>query len=182
MVGEGCRKRPRPSRSTMTNVSVPAEWSFCAMCGARLEPAADQELKPACPACGWFRPTYALPVVLVLAHTDDGQVIFARRRAWPAGAWALIAGFIEIGETAEAAAQRELAEEAHVIGRDPQVRRTLVRDDLLLVCVEVRFEGRPRVGSDVDEVLLAVADPTLIPEGWEARTFVEDYLRGWTDL
>jgi len=116
------------------------EWSFCAKCGDRLDAPADMLLKPACPACGWFRPTYALPVVLVLAHTDDGRVILARRNAWPAGAWALIAGFIEAGETAESAALRELAEEAQVVGRDPQVRRTLVRDDQLLVCVEVGFQ------------------------------------------
>lgn len=152
------------------------DWSFCAVCGARLVPSTDAGLKPACPACGWFRPTYALPVVVVLAHTDNGQIIFARRDAWPAGAWALIAGFIEAGETAEAAALRELAEEAGVVGHDPRVRRTLVRDDLLLVCVDVGFEGLPSAGSDVDAVLLS-SDPTLIPEKWEARTFVEDYLR-----
>jgi len=152
------------------------DWSFCAVCGARLVPSTDPDLKPACAACGWFRPTYALPVVLVLAHTEDGQVIFARRNAWPAGAWALIAGFIEAGETAEAAALRELAEEANVVGRDPRVRRTLVRDDQLLVCVEVGFDGAPTAGSDVDEVLVS-SEPTLIPEGWEARTFVEAYLR-----
>lgn len=62
-----------------------------------------------------------------------------------------------------------------MVGHDPQVRRTLVRDDLLLVCVEVGFDGAPGAGSDVDEVLLT-SDPTLIPEGWEARTFVEAYL------
>ena len=118
-------------------------------------------------------------MILVLAHTDDRQVIFARRQTWPAGAWALIAGFIEVGETAEVAALRELAEEANVIGRHPRVRRTLVRDDLLLVCVEVEFKGQPQPGSDVDEVLLAVADPKLIPEEWQARAFVEDYNRGW---
>jgi len=63
-----------------------------------------------------------------------------------------------------------------VAGRDPRIRRTLVRDDLLLVCVEVGFQGAASAGSDVDDVLLS-SDPTLIPKGWEARTFVEDYLR-----
>lgn len=159
----------------MSNLRA-GDWSFCAVCGVRLVPSADVALKPACPSCGWFRPTYALPVVLVLAYTNDRRIIFARRNAWPAGAWALIAGFIEAGETAEAAACRELAEEANVVGRDPQVRRTLVRDDLLLVCVEVGFDGKPSAGSDVDELLVS-SDPTLIPEDWEARTFVEDYLR-----
>lgn len=100
-------------------MSTLVDWSFCAKCGARVVPPREADRKPACPACGWFRPTYVLPVVLVLAHRADGQIIFARRSAWPAGAWALIAGFIDAGETAEAAALRELAEEANVVGRDP---------------------------------------------------------------
>lgn len=157
------------------------DWAFCAICGTRLATQVG-DLKPACPACGWFRATYAQPVVLVLAHNDEAQVLFARRDAWPAGAWALIAGFIEAGETAEVAALRELAEEAQVVGREPRVRRTLVRDDLLLVCVEVAFAGPARAASDVDAVLLSAPDPDLIPEGWEARRFVEEYARGWSDV
>ncbi len=158
------------------------EWLFCARCGVRLAPASapSEGHKPSCPACGWFRPTYALPVVLVLAHTADRRVLLGRRRVWPAGSWALIAGFIDTGETAEAAALRELHEEASLVGRHPRVRRTLVRDDLLLVCVEVEIEGEPRAGSDVDEVRLEAANPELIPAEWQAREFVEDYVRGWT--
>ena len=158
-------------------MSAPSEWTFCAICGTRLVAPSDPDLKPACPACGWFRATYAQPVVLVLAVNDKGHVLFARRNAWPANAWALIAGFIEAGETAEAAALRELAEEANLVGQHPRIRRTLVRDDLLLICVEVRFDGEPRAGSDVDQVLLSAPDAALVPEGWEARTFVEDHVR-----
>lgn len=103
--------------------------------------------------------------------------MYTRRKEWPPGAWALVAGFIEVGETAELAAVRELEEETGLVGRKPQVRRSLVRDDLLLVCVEVAIDGRPEAGSDVDEVLLAPANPNLIPQEWQAREFVEEYIR-----
>jgi 8-oxo-dGTP pyrophosphatase MutT (NUDIX family) len=151
-------------------------WTFCAACGTRLT-SAPLPLKPVCPACGWFRPTYALPVVLVLASSPDGRIVYTRRNEWPPGAWALVAGFIEVGETAELAAVRELVEETGLVGRKPQVRRTLVRDDLLLVCVEVAIDGTPEAGSDVDDVLLAPANPNLIPPEWQAREFVEEYAR-----
>ena len=150
-------------------------WRFCAMCGTALAQPADARLNPACPACTWFRPTYALPVVLVLAHTADGRIVFTRKNDWPPGAWALVAGFIDIGETAEVAALRELAEETQLTGRDPRLVRTLTRADQLLVYLQVAVDGEPRAGSDVDEVLLADPDPDRVPDGWLARELVQEF-------
>jgi NAD+ diphosphatase len=156
---------------------VSTAWRFCALCGTALVQPADARLNPTCPACGWFRATYALPVVLVLAHAPDGRIVFTRKHDWPSGAWALVAGFIEVGETAEAAAVREVAEETGLNGTRPHVVRTLSRDDQLLVYVEVAIEGDPRAGSDVDEVTLAKADPERVPKGWIARELVDDFRR-----
>src|SRR5436190_13051975 len=100
-----------------------SDWQFCSRCGTALAAARGPDLKPACPNCGWFRATYAMPVALVLAHTDDGRIVLTRRNAWPADAWALVAGFIELDESAEDAALRELREETGLIGRNPRVRR-----------------------------------------------------------
>jgi ADP-ribose pyrophosphatase YjhB (NUDIX family) len=155
------------------------EWRFCALCGTALVQPADARLNPSCPECKWFRPTYALPVVLVLAHAADGRIVFTRKHDWPAGAWALVAGFIEVGETAETAAIRELAEETGLAGSEPTVVRTLSRADQLLIYVEVAIDGEPKAGSDVDEVLLAMPDPERVPSGWLARDLVNDFrLRG----
>jgi len=156
-------------------VSALALWRFCPLCGTALVQAADPQLNPACPECAWFRPTYALPVVLVLAHTPDGRIVFTHKNDWPEGAWALVAGFIEVGETAEEAAVRELGEEAGLTGTGPRVVRTFTRADQLLVYVEVSIEGEPRAGSDVDEILLADPDPARVPEGWLARDLVEAF-------
>jgi ADP-ribose pyrophosphatase YjhB (NUDIX family) len=119
-----------------------------------------------------------MPVALVLAHTRDARVVLTRRHVWPEGAWALVAGFIEAGESAEDAALRELREETGLEGRNPRVRRTLVREDTLLVCVEVEIDdASPRAQSDVDEAVLVANAAERIPREWEARTFVEDYVR-----
>jgi len=156
-------------------VSARAPWRYCPLCGTGLVEAADPRLNPACPECAWFRPMYALPVVLVLAYAVDGRIVFTRKNDWPEGAWALVAGFIEVGETAEEAAVRELEEEAGVTGSSPRVVRTLTRADQLLVYVEVAIDGEPHAGSDVDEILLADPDPARVPEGWLARELVDAF-------
>jgi len=115
--------------------------------------------------------------VLVLAHAADGRIVFTRKNSWPEGAWALVAGFIEVGETAEEAAIRELKEEAGLAGRRPRVVRTLARADQLLVYVEALIDGEPRAGSDVDEVLLAEPDAERVPKEWLARELVEEFRR-----
>jgi NAD+ diphosphatase len=147
------------------------------MCGTALVQPADAKLNPACPACGWFRATYALPVVLVLAHAPDGRIVFTRKHAWPPGAWALVAGFIEVGETAEDAARREVEEETGLTATRPRVVRTFARADQLLVYVAVAVDGDPRAGSDVDEVVLAEPDPDRVPRGWLARELVSEFQR-----
>jgi len=158
-------------------VSALPDWRFCALCGTALVQPSDTRLNPTCPSCKWFRPTYALPVVLVLAGSSDGRVVFTRKHDWPAGAWALVAGFIEVGETAETAAIRELAEETGLRGTGARVRRTLTRADQLLVFVEVAVDGEPRAGSDVDEVILADPDPDRIPNEWLAHALVDEFKR-----
>jgi 8-oxo-dGTP pyrophosphatase MutT (NUDIX family) len=154
------------------------QWTYCAVCGERLVASPDPTLNPACPACGWFRPTYALPVVLVLAHTGDGRIVYTRKRDWPAGAWGLVAGFIDVGETAEVAALRELREETGLVGGDARVLRTMSRTDQLLVCVDVAVDGVPVASSDVDEVLLTAPDLNLTPEAWQARELVAAFIAG----
>ena len=48
--------------------------------------------------------------ILVVIHTPDGEVLLLRRVA-PADFWQSVTGSLEWGESAEAAARRELAEE-----------------------------------------------------------------------
>lgn len=156
-------------------MSARAPWRYCPLCGTALVQPDDLRLNAACPECAWFRPTYALPVVLVLAHAPDGRIVFTRKNDWPEGAWALVAGFIEVGETAEEAAVRELEEEAGLTGSSPRVVRTFTRADQMLVYVEIAIEGEPHAAPDVDEILLADPDPARVPDGWLARELVEAF-------
>ena len=150
---------------------------FCASCGAALVRPARPDWKAECPSCGWFRPTNALPVVLVRARAPSGRILYTRRRDWPKDAWGLVSGFVEEGETAESAAIREVEEETGLPARSPRLLRTIAQRDLVLICVAVEIDDvEPRAAADADEVRLALPDRALTPAEWPARELVEELL------
>ncbi|MHB8605892.1 MAG: NUDIX domain-containing protein [Thermoplasmatota archaeon] len=63
---------------------------------------------------GYVAPALAVDAVLL----KGDEVLLIRRANEPhRDAWALPGGFVEVGETVEAACLRELAEETHMLGR-----------------------------------------------------------------
>ncbi len=89
---------------------------FCANCGAASE-VADAGWKRICPACGAQHFPRTDPVVIMLI-THGNSVLLGRSAAWPPGMYSLLAGFMEPGESIEAAVRRETWEEAGVpVGR-----------------------------------------------------------------
>lgn len=85
---------------------------FCASCGARSD-LAEAGWKRVCPACGAQHFPRTDPVVIMLI-THGNSVLLGRSAAWPPGMYSLLAGFMEPGETIEAAVRRETWEEAGV--------------------------------------------------------------------
>lgn len=85
---------------------------FCATCGARSE-MAEGGWQRRCPACGAQHFPRTDPVVIMLV-TLGNSVLLGRSPGWPEGMYSLLAGFVEPGETIEAAVRREVWEEAGV--------------------------------------------------------------------
>ena len=85
---------------------------FCARCGAasRFAMAGWQR---DCDACGGHHFPRTDPVVIMLI-THGNAVLMGRSPGWPAGMYSLLAGFVEPGETIEAAVRREVFEEAGI--------------------------------------------------------------------
>lgn len=151
--------------------------AFCIRCGSQLAPATAPDLKPACPKCQWFLATDATPVALVLARAPSGRIVYTRQRGWPTDAWGLVSGYIEVGETAEAAAVREVAEEIGLAARDPHVIKTLTYGNLLLVVVRVEIDdGELRVGSELEGAMLREPDLALTPAEWPAYSVVAAHM------
>ena len=60
------------------------------------------------------------PAVIVLVRDPDDRALLGRQGRWTEGWFSTLAGFVEAGESAEAALRREVREESGiVIGSDP---------------------------------------------------------------
>lgn len=85
---------------------------FCAKCGAASK-IAQAGWQRSCPDCGGQHFPRTDPVVIMLI-THGNSVLMGRSHFWPAGMYSLLAGFVEPGETLEAAVRREVFEEAGI--------------------------------------------------------------------
>lgn len=85
---------------------------YCSKCGApsQLSMAGWQR---DCPSCGAHHFPRTDPVVIMLI-THGNACLMGRSPGWPEGMYSCLAGFIEPGETIEAAVRRETFEEAGV--------------------------------------------------------------------
>ncbi|HEV8033645.1 NAD(+) diphosphatase [Yoonia sp.] len=85
---------------------------FCARCGAESAMAMGGWQRN-CAACGGHHFPRTDPVVIMLI-THGNAVLVGRSPGWPEGMYSLLAGFVEPGETIEAAVRREVFEETGV--------------------------------------------------------------------
>ena len=85
---------------------------FCAKCGAESEMSMSGWQRN-CAGCGTHHFPRTDPVVIMLI-THGNSCLMGRSPAWPEGMYSCLAGFVEPGETIEAAVRRETFEEAGV--------------------------------------------------------------------
>ncbi|UUR07668.1 NAD(+) diphosphatase [Sphingomonas glaciei] len=85
---------------------------FCANCGASSAIVRGGWSRQ-CGACGAEHYPRVDPVVIMLAEYD-GRVLLGRQPRFPPRRYSALAGFVEVGESLEAAVARELHEEAGV--------------------------------------------------------------------
>ena len=99
-----------------------ANWhrrhGHCSVCGATTAPNRGGWSRH-CAACGADHYPRVDPVVIMLATHGD-KLLLGRQPQYPPGRYSALAGFVESGETIEAAVARELFEEAGI--RVTQVR------------------------------------------------------------
>lgn len=93
-----------------------ATHRFCAMCGAETAPG-DGGWRRVCSACGAQHFPRTDPVVIMLILSGEALLV-GRSPGWPPDMYSLLAGFMEPGESIEAAVRREVFEESGVkVGR-----------------------------------------------------------------
>ena len=84
----------------------------CSVCGTGTE-VREGGLLRRCPRCQTTHHPRTDPVVIMLV-TDGDRLLLGRQAAWPVRRYSALAGFVEPGETLEAAVVREVREEAGV--------------------------------------------------------------------
>ncbi|WP_246077850.1 NAD(+) diphosphatase [Neptunomonas concharum] len=88
------------------------EHRFCGRCGAKMHHHAE-DLAKHCGQCDLVQYPRISPCVIVLV-VDGDRCLLARSPRFPPGRFSTLAGFIEAGETAEAAVHREIKEEVGI--------------------------------------------------------------------
>jgi 8-oxo-dGTP diphosphatase len=129
--------------------------AFCAYCGSQLTREMEENvLRDFCGTCKTFFYENPLPVVSVIMLADREILLVKRGRRPYRGKWCLPTGFVESGESIEAAALRELEEETGIQGRivnlvDVDSGANAFYGDLIFLCFEAEMSGGSlRAGGD----------------------------------
>lgn len=91
---------------------------FCLKCGTGMVPkipVGDDRPRATCPNCGYIHYENAKVLAACILFTEE-KVLWVRRAKEPnAGLWAMPGGYVELHETIEEAAVRELHEETRLV-------------------------------------------------------------------
>lgn len=163
---------------------MPNRFRFCPHDGAPLGPP-DPGTCPRCGFLGYVNPAPAAGFFVL----DAGRVLIARRAVEPyKGMWDIPGGFIEPGESAEAAVVREAQEETGLrvevvayLGSAPDVYGDRGAPTLNVFYLVRRAAGEPIAQDDVAELRWFPVDDIpadlAFPHQREAVTRLRDYLR-----
>lgn len=136
------------------------QFKYCPFCRNTLERKdIEGRKRQICPECGWINYVNPVPAVSCVVRDKNNNILLVKRAVEPQkGKWSLPAGFIEIDESTEGAAKRELKEETGLDGKDFKLIGVYIQSSrkygkVLTVGYSVgQVNGELRAGGDVDGV------------------------------
>ena len=152
---------------------------FCPRCGNK--PTIDAPRSLTCDHCGYGAFYNPKPVAVVIPVTEDQEILLMRRGFEPRrGHWSLPSGFVDLGETVETAATREVMEEldlrVEITGLVGVYSRA--QDRTVVVVYAATAQGTPSVSEEALEVRAFA--PIDIPwqdlAFWSEERALQDYL------
>ncbi len=133
--------------------------SYCSFCGKQLDvDTLEGKDRQVCKDCKKVYYENPLPVASVILANKDREILLVKREREPfKDMWCCPIGFAEVGESIEAAALRELKEEAGIDGSivqliDVSSHRNPFYGDLLIVSFEAeKLGGKEKAGDDASD-------------------------------
>jgi ADP-ribose pyrophosphatase YjhB (NUDIX family) len=155
------------------------EAKFCPRCGQPAEIAYPRSLS--CPHCGYGAYYNPKPVAAAIPVMPDGKLILLRRAFDPGrDLWTFPGGFVDLGESVEEAALREVREELEIGVELGPVVGVYSRDvnPIVLIVYRATTTEEPRTTEEASEV--ACFAPAELPWDelafWSTERALRDYL------
>ncbi len=155
------------------------EARFCPRCAQPAEVAYPRSIT--CPHCGYGAYYNPKPVAAAIPVTEDGAIVLLRRAFEPGkDLWTFPGGFVDLGESVEDAAHREVREELDIaIELGPLVGvYSRAEERIVLIVYAARTNDRPRTTDEASEV--GAFERAAIPWDelafWSTRDALKDFL------
>ena len=153
---------------------------FCPRCGQPAEIAYPRSIT--CPHCGYGAYYNPKPVAAAIPVTAAGEIILLRRAFDPGkDLWTFPGGFVDLGESVQQAAHREVREELGIaIELGPLVGVYSRADShVVLIVFGARAGDEPRTTEEASEVraFRRIELPWDELAFWSTRVALEDFLR-----
>ena len=144
--------------------------NFCSKCGQEnIYGLIDGSNRYHCTSCKSIHYENPKPTATIICMKDS-SILLAKRAYEPAkGAWGLPGGFMELNETLEEAAQRELKEETNLEGKVKRLLSTCshygtIFGDILLIGVEMEIDDYSTMKAGDDAAELQFFDLDSLPD------------------
>lgn len=154
---------------------------FCGRCGTSTERSAIERVRT-CTRCGHGSYPRLSPAIIALIERD-GRALLARNARFPLPFFSTLAGFVEVGESLEAAVAREIHEEAGIAITDIRYfgSQPWPFTGSLMIGFTARWAGGDIVAAPSE---IADADwfspdalPRIPPKLSIARELIDDFVR-----
>ena len=157
------------------------QLNYCPLCGEKLELRPHPTEPPTlwCPRCeDWRFPLFSAAVSVILLDRSGDRMLLIRQYGEPDPV--LVAGYVDKGETAEAAVVREIREELGMTALSPRFLGShyyAPSETLMLNFLATVEEETPRPNAEVEGWLWVPAEEAacLVKPGGLAETLLADW-------